>query len=209
MKKNNEKSLCFVIMPFREEYEPIYNKIKDAVKKENYKCKRADEVDKGPITKTIFEHIFQAKAIVADLTDSNPNVFYELGVAHTLGRKTILISQEKKIPFDVSGDFVIKYENTIEGGDKLYKELTRLLKHLMVGGVIDNPAQMFLPRTPEQEKIDNLAEKSKEITLALAKSRLLEVKIIFEEFGKYDTELGEDLKRDIENWEKILEIKRG
>lgn len=205
---NEKKPLCFVIMPFKKEYRPIFDKIRGAAEDEGFDCKRADEVAIGPITRNIFEHIFYAEAIVADLTDSNPNVFYELGVAHTIGRKTILITQEKEIPFDISGDFIIKYKNTIEGGERLSEELTRLLHHIHKGGVIDNPAQMFLPRTPDQQKIDEFTDKSKEILLALAESRLMEVRMFLEIFGRYDGKWHDEIESDIKTWEKILEIRK-
>ena len=102
MEIDEDKPLCFVIMPFKEEYASVYNKIKHAAEDENYICKRVDEVAIGSITKNILQYIFYSKAIIADLTDSNPNVFYELGVAHAIGRKTILITQEERIPFDIS-----------------------------------------------------------------------------------------------------------
>jgi hypothetical protein len=198
------KPLCFVLMPFSEDLKPIYDKIKSVAEEVGFECKRSDEIAVGPINKSIFENIFYAKAIIADLTAYNPNVFYELGVAHAISRKVILISQEEKIPFDISGDFVIKYKNTIPGGDHLSRELLRLLDLIKKGGVIDNPAQMFLPQTPELKKINEISDKSKEILIALAKSRLLEMQLTKERFGRYDKNLDDKLKSDIEHWEELL-----
>jgi len=73
-----DKKLCFVIMPFREKHEEVYNHvIKPAVEESGYRCVIAKEViSSGNITRDIIEHISQADIIVADLTGQNPNVFY-------------------------------------------------------------------------------------------------------------------------------------
>jgi hypothetical protein len=204
LSKMTTKPLCFVLMPFSKELKPIYEKIKSVAEEIRFECKRSDEIAVGPINKNIFENIFYAKAIIADLTGYNPNVFYELGVAHAISRKVILISQEEKIPFDISGDFVIKYTNTIPGGDHLSRELKRLLEHIKEGRVIDNPAQMFLPQTPELKKINEISDKSKEILIALAKSRKAEMEIIKDKFGWMDESLESKLKADIKHWEELL-----
>lgn len=200
----SDKPKCFVLMPFNSDLKPVYEKIKSIAEEVGFNCRRADEIAIGPINKAIFESIFYANAIIADLTNFNPNVFYELGVAHSIARKTILISQEEKLPFDVSGDFVIKYQNTIPGGDHLCKEIKRLLSYIKEGGVIDNPAQMFLPKPPELERINEITDKGKEILLALAKSRLLEMEFMKDKFGWFDKNFEKKLMKDIANWEKIL-----
>ncbi len=199
------KPLCFVLMPFSDDLKPIYEKMKSVAEEVGFECKRADEVAVGSITKSIFENIFYAKAIIAELTGSNPNVFYELGVAHAISRKTILITQEEKIPFDIAGDLVIKYQNTIEGGEHLGKELKRLLSHVKEGGVIDNPTQMFLPKSLELQKIDEISDKSKEILIALARSRLAEMEMIKDKFGWMDKTMDGKLNKDIEHWQELLE----
>jgi hypothetical protein len=191
-------------MPFSKELKPIYEKIKSVAEEVGFECKRSDEIAVGPINKSIFENIFYAKAIIADLTDYNPNVFYELGVAHAISRKVILISQEEKIPFDISGDFVIKYKNTIPGGDHLSRELKRLLDLIKEGGVIDNPAQMFLPQTPELKKINEISDKSKEILIALAKSRLVEMQVTKDILGWMDESKKSKIEEDIKHWEELL-----
>ena len=202
---SKSKPLCFVIMPFRREFDSIYNTIKEISENERYICVRADEIATGIISKDIFENMFNASVIVADLTEKNPNVFYELGVAHSIGGKTIMISQDKDIPFHISPEYVIFYENTIGGKKILECELRRLFKHLLSGGTIDNPAQMFLPNTPEQQVIKEVADKSKKILDLLAKSRLMELEITQKKFGKWDNELYSALEEDIKKWRKLIE----
>lgn len=141
---NNSKPLCFVIMPFKKEFDPIYNKIKEITKNEGFFCVRADEITRGIISRDIFDNIFRAFVIIADLTGKNPNVFYELALAHYIGKKVIMISQDRDIPFHVSPGYVVLYEDTIEGSQILDHELRRLLRHSLNGGTIENPLQMFL-----------------------------------------------------------------
>jgi hypothetical protein len=169
---------CFIIMPFRDELKSLFEKLKLICNDLGVECRRSDEIAVGSITKGIFEEIYFADFIIADLTFSNPNVYYELAVSHCIGRKTILITQEEKIPFDIGQEYVIKYSNTIDGSIILEKQLRRLFKHLLDGGTIDNPAQMFLPKSQEEEKFDKLSDMSKEILIALAESRKVEMEIV-------------------------------
>jgi hypothetical protein len=169
---------CFVIMPFRAELKSLYEKLKLVCEDLGVECRRSDEIAIGSITKGVFEEIYFSDFVIADLTYSNPNVYYELAVSHCVGRKTILITQENNIPFDIGQEYVVKYSNTIEGSILLERELRRLIKHLLDGGTIDNPAQMFLPKSKEEEKLDKLSDMSKEILIRLAESRKVEMEIV-------------------------------
>jgi len=105
------KRQCFVIMPFSktkscrsEDWTEIYSYIiKPAVEGAgfNYECRRSDALA-GNIIEDILDHLNRADLVIADLTDRNPNVFYELGVRHALRRGTILITQKiTHVPFDL------------------------------------------------------------------------------------------------------------
>ncbi|MGB7001046.1 MAG: hypothetical protein WBE22_03395 [Halobacteriota archaeon] len=202
----NEKPLCFVIIPFDERFKSVYEVIKSAAEEEGFVCERADTKRGGIIHKKIFERIFYANAIIADLTDDNPNVFYEIGVAHTIGRKTVMISQnrERKV-FDIENlADVIYYSMIFEGSNKLREDLKKLLRHLKGGGTVDNPAQVFLPKTSEQQKINELADKTTRIIERLAESRIIELEMVKEKFGKWDPKLFSSLDEDIEKWKKTM-----
>jgi len=83
--------LCFVIMPFSEERKEVYKHgIAPACQRAGFAAVRVDEL-KGHfnINRKIIEHIFSSDAVIAEITDHNPNVFYEMGVAHAIGNKTI------------------------------------------------------------------------------------------------------------------------
>ncbi len=165
-------------MPFKDELKSLYEKLKLVCEGLDVECRRSDEIAIGSITKGVFEEIYFSDFVIADLTYSNPNVYYELAVSHCVGRKTILITQENSIPFDIGQEYVVKYANTIEGSIQLERQLRRLIKHLLDGGTIDNPAQMFLPKSKEEEKFDKLNDMSKEILIRLAESRKVEMEIV-------------------------------
>ena len=148
MAGKNEK-LCFVLMPFKEELQPVYDQaIKPACAEAEFRALRVDELQGTfNINRKIIEHIFSSHAIIADLTDWNPNVFYEMGVAHALDNKTIMIIQKKdRLPFDVSTYRCIIYEQTEAGLSKLQKEIIASLQHLEQWRCHpSNPVQDFKP----------------------------------------------------------------
>lgn len=138
-----DPKLCFVIMPFTEDLDPVYQDIlKPCVESVGMVCRRSDEIrSNNAIVRDIWKSICEAQLIIADLTYGNPNVFYELGVAHTVGKQTILLSQkdERKFPFDVMHLRRIMYENTASGGHNLSRELKDTIE------TIFEPAQIQLP----------------------------------------------------------------
>lgn len=72
---------------------------------------RADDISApGDITEQVVEHTVNAKAVVADLTGTNANVFYELGIRHSVGRPVVMITEDKSLPFDVAGLRVVMFD---------------------------------------------------------------------------------------------------
>ena len=90
-----DPQLCFVIMPFSDRLQPVYeDSIRQIVKAAGLRCERADDVHGSTlITWDIWERINRARFLIADLTDLNANVFYELGLAHALSKDVVLITQ--------------------------------------------------------------------------------------------------------------------
>src|SRR5688500_10577916 len=89
------KPLAFVIMPFDGEFDEIYESlIKMSLVDAGYQVFRADSLlDQRSILRDIVTGITKADLVVADLTASNPNVFYELGLSHALKRPTVMLAQ--------------------------------------------------------------------------------------------------------------------
>jgi len=105
---------CFVMMPFAEPLGGYYSTIyQPAIKKAGLSPVRADTdiFGTGKIIDQIWSGINRAKILVAELTGRNPNVLYELGLAHALRKPVVLISSnEGDVPFDVRHVRVIYYQ---------------------------------------------------------------------------------------------------
>jgi hypothetical protein len=120
----------FVLMPFRAELEPVYEDHMKAIAKElNMTIARADDLfTTGSVIEEIWSCIAQSRIILADCTGRNPNVFYEIGIAHTLGKAVVLITQnEDDVPFDVGNRRFIKYEYTPRGMEEFEHRLKATL----------------------------------------------------------------------------------
>lgn len=125
---------CFVLMPFREELQPVYeDHIVKVCESLGITVTRADQIfSVRPIMEDILESVLTARFIIGDLTDRNPNVFYEIGICHALGKKVILITQESDVPFDLMHLRHIKYSYTPRGIEIFEEALTRTLEALLI-----------------------------------------------------------------------------
>lgn len=131
------------------------NVLKPTIEKFGYAVSRADDNKRvGSITKDIIVPLANAELVIADLTEVNPNVFYELGVRHALrGYGTIMIMDESQtaIPFDVTAYRVIKFKSTLEGIGILGRELSSYVQQLETdpaAAVRDNLVHDWLPSLP-------------------------------------------------------------
>ena len=107
---------CFVIMPFDSKYDIVYGEIKKYLTEHNFQCNRADDISGSSIIMSkIISEILNSQFVIADLTGQNPNVFYELGIAHSFkdANNVIIIEQDNtKCPFDLSHLFHINYDQS-------------------------------------------------------------------------------------------------
>ena len=144
-----QKKKCFVIMPISKtkscstrQWTTIFNvMIKSAVvdSRLGFICERA-RPRTGNLIKDILNELNGADVVIADLTDTNPNVFYELGVRHTLRNRTILIAQGMKyVPSDLTSYWVVTYKKGLQGLQDFKKKMKDILKEMM-----KNPEADFL-----------------------------------------------------------------
>lgn len=122
--KVDANDTCFVMMPFAPPLGDYYSKIyAPAIEKAGLRPVRADAsiFGTGKIMDQIAAGINAAKVLVAELTTKNPNVFYELGLAHALQKPVVLVSSnENDVPFDLQHIRVIYYDvNDPFWGNKL------------------------------------------------------------------------------------------
>ncbi|MDX1985019.1 MAG: hypothetical protein SFV51_32405 [Bryobacteraceae bacterium] len=119
---------CFIIMPFRiQDLEDLYREFILPVLDEECKldCTRGDDIfGSNVIMDDVRAAIAAADLVIADLTGQNPNVFYEVGIAHTLGKPVLLLLQSiENVPFDLRPRRVLPYEYTPVGCKRLVAKL--------------------------------------------------------------------------------------
>ena len=135
---------CFVMMPFTPPLGDYYEKVyKPAIEKAGLRPVRADAAifGTGKIMDQIWSGINAAKVLVAELTKRNPNVFYELGLAHALRKPAVLVSSnEDDVPFDLHHIRVIYYDVTDPfWGSKL---MDKVAENIL--SAIENPEEAVL-----------------------------------------------------------------
>jgi hypothetical protein len=139
---------AFVIMPFASEFDEVYRLfISNALNAAGYKVLRADNLlSHRSILQDIIGAIASSDLIIADLTGANPNVFYELGIAHALGKPVIMLTQDlEEIPFDLQSYRVVIYETHFAKIERAIEGLTMLAKSAADGSLpFGNPVKDFL-----------------------------------------------------------------
>jgi len=139
---------CFVMMPFAPPLGGYYEKIyKPAIEKAGLTPIRADTeiFGTGKIIDQIWSGINNAKVLVAELTKRNPNVFYELGLAHALEKPVVLVSSnEDDVPFDLQHIRVIYYDvNDPFWGSKL---MDKIAENIL--SAIQTPEEAIFKKRP-------------------------------------------------------------
>jgi hypothetical protein len=127
-----DPNLVAVMMPFGPKLDGVYEAIRAACAECGLTCSRVDNVwEHATIIQDIFSLIFRSFIVVCDFTGRNPNVFYEAGIAHTLGKHVIPLTQSAAdIPFDLSHHRYLAYLNNSEGRSRLQDDLASRLQYL-------------------------------------------------------------------------------
>jgi len=132
------QNTCFVVMPFSPVYQSEYDSIiKPALTELNIKCIRGDEIySKQRIMDDIWASIRSCRFVLAELTGRNPNVLYEIGLAHAIGKPVIIITRNgEDVPFDLKDLRYLFYDvNDPYWGESLKKGIQSLVQK-----VIENP----------------------------------------------------------------------
>lgn len=126
------RNVCFVLMPYSQQWSSNTRRaIANAIKSQGLLFRIADEEDGRHVMEDVWRGICEGTIIIADLSTSNPNVMYEVGMADVLGKEVILLTQDAKdLPFDLSGSRVLVYspERLDKLEDDLGRKLSRVLK---------------------------------------------------------------------------------
>lgn len=137
--ESTTKKKCFIITPIGDDTDPIRRHIEGIIDAAITPA-LGDEFDiivahrmakSGSITKQIINEINQADLVIANLTDRNPNVMYELAIRHCLGTPTIMIAEKKtQLPSDIISERTIFYHNDAKGVLELTEELKTRIKEI-------------------------------------------------------------------------------
>jgi hypothetical protein len=152
--------VCFVIMPFsstrsctEQEWTQIFEEVfRPAIEGAGlgYECRRSNAT-RGNIVAGIVRDLNDAYVVLADLTDRNANVFYELGVRHALTNRTIIVAQHRDdIPFDLGNYASHVYDwRSEKGKEELKQTLHKILNEIDSNpDRPDNPVSDFLDEIP-------------------------------------------------------------
>lgn len=164
-----EQKTCFVVQGFGEKtdlatgralnLDASYEVIKEAVEAAGLRCVRADEiVHSGTIDAPMYDALFRADLVIADLSTANVNAAYELGVRYGVRpRATIIVAEQQfKNPFDFSHIVIRRYEHL--GKDVGRREATRFktelaaaIRQIVETDQVDSPVYTFLRLQPPAE----------------------------------------------------------
>lgn len=168
--ERSEKNVCFVISPIGKVGSRDYNKFKEtleyvvkpAIENSGYRLEviRADDIERaGSFIKDILEYVLDSFVVIADLTGQNANVFYELGVRHSLSPRTILIAQSlDDIPSDLREYRAITYDMTAKGASLFQERLSKYLVEIFTE-----------PHRPDNPVLDRLGSILEQRTMGLEK----------------------------------------
>lgn len=138
----------FVVMPFGKkkwfdkekndvigyDFDRVHTDIiKKAIEVVGLNALRADDIyAPHSFMQKIWQDINKSCLVIVDLTSENPNVFYELGIAHTLGKPVVLLAKEERyIPTDLKGAGCVIYEDETKSDEVVIKELSKAIKDLL------------------------------------------------------------------------------
>lgn len=148
------KTLVAIMMPFGG-FGGVHKAIKSACTSAGLESKRADDIwDNSTILQDIFDLIYSAEIVVSDFTNKNPNVMYETGIAHTLGKHVIPITQTlEHAPSNLQGHRSLLYVGAnSQGLEKLESDLLERLETLTKGRALSRPRENENPSPPRLDQ---------------------------------------------------------
>jgi len=128
-----ERDLIAVMMPFTLEFDPVYATLRDGLAAQNLRALRVKDIwQHSTIIQDIFSLIWLSNIVICDFSTRNPNVFYETGIAHTLGSMSYrLRNRLTTVPFDLRHHRFLTYHNNNEGRAELARGVSERVRTLI------------------------------------------------------------------------------
>lgn len=129
-----DPKLVFILTPFNPNYKSQYEAIKDTAESLGFIASKGDDdLRSRSILRHIIKQIMKSRIVIANISSRNPNVFYELGIAHAIGKPVLMISETLiDLPFDINSTRIMTYQNE--------EELKNRLRNWMVHTLSEIPA---------------------------------------------------------------------
>ncbi|MGV8911974.1 MAG: hypothetical protein ACOH14_05090 [Rhodoglobus sp.] len=150
-------SKAFVLMPFDDDFDGVFSGlIQPALEEVGFEVQRADlSINQQQILKDIVNGLAEADLVVVDVSGLNGNVMYELGLAHAMGRRTVMITRDiNELPFDLRSYRANAYSTHFNDAPLLKAKLAEIAQGVIDGTAeFSNPVQDFAPEflgRPEQ-----------------------------------------------------------
>lgn len=210
MSDQKQEKSCFVISPIGEAESEVRKRsdqvlkhiIRPAVESRGYAAVRADEIDKpGLITSQVIQHVVSDELVIADLTDRNPNVFYELAIRHALRKPLVqIISKGEPIPFDVAGTRTIYFDHRdLDSVDNARREIVLQIDSLEKDSSdIETPISVSLDlqilRQSEKPEERSIADLVSLVTDVRTATQRIEAKHGAKDFSDYFDQIDSRLK---------------
>ena len=184
---DESEKTCFVIAPIGEPESDTRKRsdqilrhiIRPAVTPFGYTAVRADEIDKpGIITSQVIQHVVEDPLVIADLTERNPNVFYELAIRHAIRKPLVqIISKHESIPFDVAATRTVLVDHhDLDSVERAKNEIAEQIESLEADSAdLETPISVSLDlqrlrqsENPEQRSLADLVAAMSDIRSGLS-----------------------------------------
>ncbi len=148
MPENDKPKIrCYAIIPLEKDFHPIKDAIRAACKDVGARLTLPEEIDikPRPIAERTYSEIARCDLIIADISQPNPNIFYEIGLAHALGKAAIFLIQEgvSKLAFELQDYPYLQYTMTVKGLTKFQHTFRQILADF-----IRFPRRLYRPFLP-------------------------------------------------------------
>lgn len=147
--------LAFILMPFDADFDDVYSDlIRPPLEDAGFRVRRADSLlNQRSVLQDVIRGIADAELIIADVSGLNPNVLYELGLAHAMGKRTVMLTQSiEELPFDLRPYRANEYSTRFNAAAKISESLSEIGAAVLQGRAdFSNPVQDFAPQALRSE----------------------------------------------------------